>query len=197
MLFLAVVVAACGGGAADGDSPATTDGVATGTESNGTTADAPATTQSAENNEQGSGSGNSGDLPVLEGGSAAITIAGETVEFDFFVCFYGDALEEFFAEGLSMGALGQSTDSAGTEHVLAVSSLDDSVVGTNYTVLYTRTDSDGTVLRWQRVGADGAEINGDEVTSQGDFRRIIGSELTDETDPGQLNATCSPNSLGR
>jgi hypothetical protein len=46
------------------------------------------------------------------------------------------------------------------------------------------------------VGADAAVIEGDQVSSEGDFRRIIGSELTDDTDPGSLAATCSPTSVG-
>jgi hypothetical protein len=68
-------------------------------------------------------------------------------------------------------------------------------LGPNYTVFY-RFGPGNDSLAWQLVGADAAVIEGDQVSSEGDFRRIIGSELTDDTDPGSLAATCSPTSVG-
>jgi hypothetical protein len=54
----------------------------------------------------------------------------------------------------------------------------------------------GSVVRWQRVGVDSVTVDGDNVTAEGEFARIIDNQPSDQTDPGTLHATCSPNSVG-
>ncbi len=133
-------------------------------------------------------SGDSEEEPVSKpGGTATFTIVGETVVLDF-TCFFGDA----DIGDAGFGAFSEFDIDAGT-FTLAVTVID-SPFGDNYTVFYAPAgDRDNG---WQMVGGDAAIIDGDRVTAEGDFTRIVDGELTDETDFGSLDATCGPESVG-
>jgi hypothetical protein len=137
----------------------------------------------------------------MSGGSATLTLAGETEEFDWFVCFSGDAVavveEDEDITFLAIGRRGGSFPSRdGVEAQIVVSRLE-SGSGDNYTVFYTRTGSDGVDANWQAVGFDAAQVEGDRVTFEGQMDPIIDNQPSSEAaEPGALDATCSPNSIG-
>lgn len=205
-LLLAVV--ACGAAGSDGPTttaigdpvaPDTTTAVVTET----TTAVATETTENdtttAGENEPDSG--DLSDLPEMSGGSAAFTLAGETEEFDWFVCFYGDAAAEMAEDEdvtfIAVGRRGGSFPSMEGVEAQVVASRIEPASGPNYTIFYTRAGSDGTQTNWQAVGFDIAQLEGDRVTFEGDLSPIIDNQPSDEaSDLGSLDATCSPNSLG-
>jgi hypothetical protein len=115
-----------------------------------------------------------------------ITIAGETVVFRSFTCYRGDdAIEAFGNDDLTFAALGET----GTGAIVAVSAID-SPLGPNYTILY-RPTGDSLAEVWQRVGEDAATIDGNRITGNGDFDRIVGGEHTDETAIGSFEGTCA------
>lgn len=195
-LFIAVV--GCGSA---GDEQATTttgDPVAAETTTSGATGTTEAVPTTGGGDEPGSG----GSLEQLEmsGGSATLTLAGGTEEFDWFVCFYGDAAVET-AESedvtfLGIGRRGGSFPSMEGVEAQIVASRSESGLGTNYTIFYTRVGSDGAQANWQAVGFDAARVEGGRVTFEGDMSRIIDNQPSDELDMGVLDATCSPNSIG-
>lgn len=162
-----------------------------------TTANAPDTTEpdSTPSDQDGVGSAGPQFEPVMEGGTATMTIAEETVEVDFFVCFFGDAAIEVSGDDdQSFFALGQGQNDSGDDVTVAVGGGDYGF-GPNYTILYSRDSSEGT-SRWQLVGSDAVQIDGDRISGEGDFSRIIDNQPSDETDAGSLDGTCSPNSVG-
>ncbi|MGA9595693.1 MAG: hypothetical protein WBV06_06035 [Acidimicrobiia bacterium] len=142
----------------------------------------------------------SSDLPEMSGGSAAFTLAGEPEDFDWFVCFYGDAAVEMFGDEdvtfVGIGRRGGSFPSMDGVEAQIVASRSESALGTNYTILYTRVGNDGAQTNWQDVGSDAVQLQGDRVTFQGELSRIIDNQPSDEFDTGALDATCSPNSIG-
>lgn len=183
-LAMAVSLVACGDDSS-AEQPVTTAPVGTDAESTPSPStseptDSPGENESTEDSVPEGGS---------SGGSATITIAGETVEFESFTCYHGDdAIEAFGDDDLTFAALGQAETSAGGS-IVAVSAIE-SPFGPNYTIFYSPTgDSLGEV--WQRVGEDAAIIDGDRITGEGDFDRIVGGEHTDETAVGSFEATCT------
>lgn len=203
---LLIFVAACG--AAGGDEQTATasgDPVASGT----TTAVAPDTTEPDPTTPGGDepGSGDLSGLPEMSGGSATFTLAGETEEFDWFVCFYGDAVAVLEVDEdltfLGVGRRGGSFPSMDGVEAQIVTSRSELLDGLNYTILYTRIGSDGAQTNWQGGGFDVLEgedlviIDGDRVTFEGELSPIIDNEERDEaSEMGALDATCSPNSIG-
>jgi len=126
---------------------------------------------------------------------AAITIAGTTTEFPFFVCMGGDAAIDYTGQDeITFVAIGQGTDSSGAATTIVVSSLD-TALGPNHSVLF-RIGGGADAPGWQLVGADVAQIGGGRVTAEGDFSRLVAGTPTDDTDPGKLSGTCSPESVG-
>lgn len=159
--------------------------------------DAPDTTEpnSGSADQDDAGSAGSQFAPVMEGGAATLTVAEETVEFDFFVCFFGDPAAEFSGDDdATFFALGQGQNDSGDDVTVAVAEVDKGF-GPNYTIFYSRDSSEGK-LSWQLVGFEAAQIDGDQVAGEGDFSRIVDNQLRDETDAGSLDGTCSPNSIG-
>jgi len=197
----ALLFTACGGesGAEDAGTTATTADSDVSTTAAATDSTEPTTSTTAGGDE--SGSGDSSGLPEMSGGSATLTLAGETEEFDWFVCFNGDAVavveEDEDITFLAIGRRGGSFPSRdGVEAQIVVSRLE-SDSGNNYTVFYTRTGSDGVDTNWQAVGFDAAQIEGDRVTFDGELSPIIDNQPSDEaSEMGALDATCSPNSIG-
>lgn len=94
----------------------------------------------------------------------------------------------------TFAAIGQGHDNSGVAVTVVVSALD-GALGANYTIYYSRSESDGS-RSWQLVGADAAQLEGGQVSGAGDFRRIIGGQLLDDTDAGSFTGSCSPNSIG-
>jgi len=201
---MALLFTACGGESGD-EEPGTTN---TTTDSSVTTPAATdpnePTTTTTEGEDEG-GSGDSSGLPEMSGGSATFTIAGETEVFDWFVCFSGDAtalLEE--DEDLTFLAVGRRGGSfpsmEGIDAQIIVAQGELGLVGTQQDIFYTRIGSDGAETSWvSTVPVDeegGAEIEGGRVTFEGEMERIVDGQASDETDPGSLEATCSPNSVG-
>jgi hypothetical protein len=198
---MALLFTACGGesGAEEGgtttsmaDSGVTTAAAATDTTE-------PTTPTTAGGDE--SGSGDSSGLPEMSGGSATLTLGGETEEFDWFVCFSGDAVavveEDEDITFIAIGRRGGSFPSQeGVEAQIVVARID-SPVGLNDTILYTRIGGDGAETNWQGGGFDAAQIEGDRVTFEGELSPIIDNQPSDEaSEMGALDATCSPNSIG-
>jgi len=198
---MALLFTACGGESGSEETVTT----ATTADSSVTTTDAvtdtteptPPTTDGGDE----PGSGDSSGLPEMSGGSATLTLAGETDEFDWFVCFSGDAValveEDEDLTFIAIGRRGGSFPSREGVEAQIVVSRSESGLGTNYTIFYTRTGSDGVDTNWQAVGFDAAQIEGDGVTFEGELSPIIDNQPSDEAaEMGALDATCSPNSIG-
>jgi hypothetical protein len=204
---MALLFSACGGGES-GPEEAVTTVTTAGSDVTTTTAatDATEPTTATTGGGDESGSDDLSGLPDMSGGSASFTLAGETEEFDWFVCFSGDAvavLEPGQDEitFLAVGRRGGSFPSMeGVEAQIIVSQGELGLVGTQQDIFYTRIGSDGAETSWVStvsVDEEGeAEIEGGRVTFEGEMERIVDGQASDETDPGSLEATCSPNSLG-
>jgi hypothetical protein len=198
---MALLFTACGGESGSEETVTT----ATTADSSVTTTDAvtdttEATTPTTAGGDE-PGSGDSSGLPEMSGGSATLTLAGETDEFDWFVCFSGDAValveEDEDLTFIAIGRRGGSFPSREGVEAQIVVSRSESGLGTNYTIFYTRTGSDGVDTNWQAVGFDAAQIEGDGVTFEGELSPIIDNQPSDEAaEMGALDATCSPNSIG-
>jgi hypothetical protein len=198
---MALLFTACGGESGSEETVTT----ATTADSSVTTTDAvtDTTEPTAPTTDGGDepGSGDSSGLPEMSGGSATLTLAGETDEFDWFVCFSGDAValveEDEDLTFIAIGRRGGSFPSREGVEAQIVVSRSESGLGTNYTIFYTRTGSDGVDTNWQAVGFDAAQIEGDGVTFEGELSPIIDNQPSDEAaEMGALDATCSPNSIG-
>jgi len=198
---MALLFTACGGesGAEETVTTATT------ADSSVTTTDAvtdttEATTPTTAGGDE-PGSGDSSGLPEMSGGSATLTLAGETDEFDWFVCFSGDAValveEDEAITFIAIGRRGGAFPSMeGVEAQIVVARID-SPVGLNDTILYTLIGGDGVDTNWQGGGFDAAQLEGDRVTFEGELSPIIDNQPSDEAaEMGALDATCSPNSIG-
>lgn len=186
-LAFAVSLAACGDDASD-EQAVTTAATQTATEDTPT----PSSTTSRPADPDGDDAGpvDTGQEGGSTGGSAMITISGETVEFDSFTCFHGDAAaEEFDNDDIAFAALGQIETDTGTSTV-AVSSVD-SALGPVNAILYValRDPSGVTDLAWQLTG-DEVVVDGDRITGDGAYSEIVGGEHTDETADGAFEATC-------
>lgn len=200
---LALTIAGCSGGSDDPvatpETPSDQSSAPTGAEPDATTSSTIAT----ENNSAQQGS--SSDAPegdiVLEGGSATFTMDGETVEFDYFVCVFDSestGLTDFSFRAAGGGHNGNGDPVAVVVDVHAETQLDQSVV-------FGRTDESGTFddSAWKfSTTQDPAElqpgefeIDGDQVTVNGTF--VQGRAGDGPTSEGSLNATCSPNSVGK
>jgi hypothetical protein len=149
----------------------------------------PATSEPTDPDDEGKSTEDSMPEGGSASGSARITIAGESVEFESFTCFHGeDAIEAFGNDDLTFAAYGEVETSAG-KSVVAVSA-NESPFGPNYTIFYSPT-GDSLDEVWQRVGEEAATIDGDRITGDGDFDRIVGGEHTGETAIGSFEATCT------
>lgn len=208
---MALLFAACGGesGVEEAGGTTTADsGVTTTTESTDTTS---ATDPTESNPTTADGdepdAGDLPGLPEMSGGSATFTLAGETEEFDWFVCFFGDAVAvlepgQDEINFLAVGRRGGSFPSMeGIEAQIIVSQGELGLVGTQQDIFYTRIGSDGAETSWvSTVSVDeegGAEIEGGRVTFEGEMEPIIDGQASSEAaEPGSLDATCSPNSVG-
>lgn len=176
-LTLTICLAACGGSGSSEDDVSTTAATDAGaiSEPTETTTTAPPD-DSPDESEEPTPAGSSG-------GTAVLTIAGTTVQFDDFVCYYDDeAVEAFGDDDLTFAALGRNGSST-----LAVSTID-SPFGPNYTVFYTPISDSSQA--WQRVGDDAATIEDGRIVADGDFERIVDSQQTEEFDSGTLDANC-------
>ena len=207
---VALLFTACGGESGVEATTTTADaGVATTAESTDTTpATDPNESTSTTAGGDDPGAGDLPGLPEMSGGSATFTLAGETEEFDWFVCFFGDAvavLEPGQDEitFLALGRRGGSFPSLEGVEAQIVTSSSELAGGLNYTILYTQIGSDGAQTNWQGGGFDvlGEDdlvvIEGDRVTFEGQLEPIIDGQANSEAaEPGSLDATCSPNSLG-
>lgn len=206
-LGLVIFVMACGAAGGDQSTPATTgDAVATDT---APTAAAPDTAEPVPTttDDDEPGSGDLPGLPDMSGGSATLTIAGDTQEFDWFVCFYGDAVAVLEGDEdttfLGIGRRGGSFPAMDGVEAQVIVSREVLGSGLNYSVLYRGLGSDGAEALWQGggydivTGADLVAIEGDRVTYEGSFDPIIdGQPSNEDAEMGALDATCSPNSIG-
>lgn len=184
----AVVLVACGDDSSDERGVTTT-----AAETNSENTSSPTTSQPSDPGEDDDNQADTGLESGSQGGSATITIAGETVAFDSFTCYQGDAAVEAIGdEDATLFAFGETETSSGTSFVAV--SASDGQFGLNSTIFYnpTREGDDARVgeVVWQRVGADAAIIDGDRIMGEGDFDRIVGGEHTGETDDGSFEATC-------
>lgn len=197
---LLLVLSACGGGTSDEQGPSSETNPSAGVTTVPVAPESgqPSTDEGSVNEEDSEGLAAFVAL-AGQGGSATLTIAGETVVFESFTCYGGEAaIEEFGDDDLTFAALGVVETSSGTSWVVVSSG--ESPFGTNYTVVYSPTynPAEGSPLMWQRVGGDSTTIDGDHVTSEGDFDRIVDGVHNDESevDVGAFEATCGPDSVG-
>jgi hypothetical protein len=201
---IAVLFVSCGGETGDEDpetattpTTATTAAATTDSDVTTTTAAAPEATEPAD----------SGQEIVLEGGTATFTLDGEQTDFEFFFCAFG--YESTQDDEIIFLGFGESTDSAGVPVQVMVQlwdSLDqDSIRDGLQEVAYF---SDGDLASgWNlAIYQDQEDIQGEEeieieieieieegqVTANGTFENGAGEQAE-----GSLEATCSPNSIGR
>lgn len=200
MIMMSMIAAGCGGDAENDETGTTaTQEPSTApdaTSSGGSESTIAAPTSSAPD---GSDTGSELGLPEMEGGSATFTLAGETEEFDWFVCFYGDAAIEMSEDEdqtfVGIGRRGGSFPSLEGVEAQVVASQKVDTFGPNYTIFYTRFGGNGDDTSWQAVG-DIAQLESSGVTFEGEMNQIIDNQPSDTLDPGSLDATCSPNSVG-
>ena len=191
-----VMASACGGGssAPNETSPQTTAAVGGGTTSAAPSVTAPAegqsttTTSEGVESEEPTSSECSLDAPASCGGSATLVFDGETIEFDFFACFFdADAAAAVGSDGVTFAALGQVADAGG------IASVGASVNETTFAneVFYVPGGDPNTQWHGDNEG-DLLKVEGNRVTYQGDLLEVVDGSVTGAKVDGSLDATCGP-----
>jgi hypothetical protein len=131
------------------------------------------------------------ETPSSCGGNAVLTIGGDTVEFDFFACFYGDDAVAAVGDGIpdwTFAALGQVEQAGGTASVVInVKFSDELAVET--VVFVPAGDQDRS---WFSDDEDTFSHEGDRITWDGEFVEVVGgADVTGERAAGSLDATCA------
>lgn len=196
---VAMSIGACGGEAAtpDGTGSPTTSGAAADTTAAGPTTAVPAstetTTTTSEQTESGGEATNSEcslETPANCGGTATLILAGETITFDFFACYFDDdAAAAVGSDGATFAALGQVSQAGGTASV-GGNTIERLGIPT-HEVFYAPGGDSST--QWHgETASDLLEIEGKRVTYEGDFVEVVDGAATGQREVASLEATCGP-----